>query len=153
MARIAAENRLKQLQAHPQEFGLGLKPDDVRVTEAQRHLDKLTADFERLKQLQDVRTAAWQTASQAMAACEAWLKTGRPGGTVLEAVEVEPPNSTRARASPMPSNACADARASVMRLSRTSVGGRCFSAKPVARPQRKPPMPRTLNGWPNLHSR
>ena len=41
--------------------------------------------------MQEVRTAAWQAASQALAACETWLKTGRPGGTVLAAVEIEPP--------------------------------------------------------------
>lgn len=91
MARIEAENALKRLTAHPQDFGFGLKPDDPRVVAAQKHLDKMTADFERLRQLKEIRTAGWQTASAALAACETWLRDGRPGGTALEAVEIEPP--------------------------------------------------------------
>jgi len=84
MARVEAENALKRLTAHPQDFGFDLKPGDRRVTEAQRHLDKLTAEAQRLTELQQVRSAAWQTASQAKAACEMWLKTGRPGDVVLQ---------------------------------------------------------------------
>jgi hypothetical protein len=38
MARIEAENALKRLTAHPQDFGFNLKPDDRRVIEAQRTL-------------------------------------------------------------------------------------------------------------------
>jgi hypothetical protein len=41
--------------------------------------------------LQQVRSAAWQSASQAKAAVEIYLKSGRPGGTTLEAVAIEPP--------------------------------------------------------------
>ena len=91
MDRINAENALRRLTDHPQDFGHNLKPDNPTVIAAQRTLGKLTADFERLKQLQEVRAAAWQTASGALAAVESWLKDGRPGSTVLEAVEVEPP--------------------------------------------------------------
>jgi hypothetical protein len=49
------------LTDHPQEFGFGLKPGDPRVVAAQRHLEKMTADFKRLTELQEVRSAAWQT--------------------------------------------------------------------------------------------
>ena len=52
MARIEAENALKRLTSHPQDGGFDLKPDHRRVIEAQRLLDKATADFKRLQELQ-----------------------------------------------------------------------------------------------------
>ena len=63
MARIEAANTLKNLTDHPQDFGHGLKPDDRRVIEAQRLLDKATDDFERIKERSEMRTQAWQSAS------------------------------------------------------------------------------------------
>jgi hypothetical protein len=59
LARIDAENRLKQLQAHPQEFGANLPATDARLQEAQRTLDKASANFRRLMELQEVRSAAF----------------------------------------------------------------------------------------------
>ncbi|MET4030125.1 MULTISPECIES: hypothetical protein [unclassified Bradyrhizobium] len=93
MAKIDAANALRRLTDHPQDFGFGLKPDDRRVIEAQRTLEKATADFERLKQLQETRAAAWQSASQAKAACEGYLRHGVPGYCQIDAaVDVGPPN-------------------------------------------------------------
>jgi hypothetical protein len=91
MKRVALADARNKLTAHPQEFGRGLSPDDPRVIAAQRLLDKATADHERLKQLQEVRASAWRAASQAKAACEAWLRDGRPHSTALEDYEGEPP--------------------------------------------------------------
>ncbi|MET4015889.1 hypothetical protein [Bradyrhizobium sp. S3.2.12] len=91
MARIDAENRLKTLLAHPQDFGRNLKPDDPLVKTATKHLEKMTADLKRLTELREVRTAAWHAASAALAACESWLRDGKPHGTTLEEVETEPP--------------------------------------------------------------
>ena len=91
MAKIDAANSLKRLIDHPQDFGRGLPETDPLAVTAQKHLDKMTADLERLKQLQEVRTAAWQSVSQAKAACETWLRSGVPGNCKLEAIEVEPP--------------------------------------------------------------
>jgi hypothetical protein len=89
MRKIEAANALKRLTDHPQDFGHGLKPDDRRVIEAQRHLDKMTADAKLLTELQQVRSAAWQSASQAKATCETWLRD--PHGTVLEDYEGDVP--------------------------------------------------------------
>jgi hypothetical protein len=90
-ARVEAENALKRLVAHPSENGFGLKDDDPRVITAQKHLDKMTADFARLRALREARTAQWQAASAALANTETWLKSGRPGGTTLEdAKEAQP---------------------------------------------------------------
>jgi hypothetical protein len=92
MAKIAAAAALSRLTNHPQEFGSGLKPGDPRVVAAERHLAKMTADFARLQELQQVRTAAFQSASQAASACETWLKSGVPGGCTLEEpIETETP--------------------------------------------------------------
>jgi hypothetical protein len=91
MAKIEAANALKRLTDHPQDFGFGLKDDDRRVLEAQRHLEKSTADFKRLQELQEARSGAWRAASGALVNVEAWLKGGRPGNATVEAVEVEPP--------------------------------------------------------------
>ena len=62
--RIEAENALKRLTDHPQDFGFNLPPTDPRVVAANKHLAKVTADLERLKERSEVRTAAWQAASR-----------------------------------------------------------------------------------------
>jgi len=59
--------------------------------EAQRTLDKATADFNRLTELQQARTAAWQSSSRALANVENWLRQGVPDNCTLDAVEVEVP--------------------------------------------------------------
>ncbi|MET4518122.1 hypothetical protein [Bradyrhizobium sp. I1.7.5] len=89
--KIEAASELKRLTDHPQDFGFNLKPDDPRVKTAIMHLEKMTADLKRLTELREVRTAAWHAASAALAACESWLRDGKPHGTTLEEVETEPP--------------------------------------------------------------
>jgi hypothetical protein len=93
MRKIGAANALKRLTDHPQDGGFGLKDDgsDRRVIEAQRTLEKDTRDFERVKQLQQERTAAWHLASGALPASEDYLRHGVPGNCKLEAVEVVEP--------------------------------------------------------------
>jgi hypothetical protein len=83
-----AAQRLAQLQAHP---GFGLPDTDNRVVAAKKNLAKLTDDLRRLNERADGRAAAWRICSRVLAATEEWLKTGRPRGTALEAVEIEPP--------------------------------------------------------------
>jgi len=90
-ARIQAEQRLKRLTDHQQQGGFHLAPDDPRVLEQQRQLDKLTADFNRLNELNETRKAALRAASHVLSAVEGWLKDGRPPGTVLQDHEVEVP--------------------------------------------------------------
>jgi len=90
MARIDAENALRRLQAHASEGGFGLKPDARQVIEAQRLLDRLTAEFTRLTDRQATRAAAFQASSAALAKCEDWLKHGVPGNCTLDTVETEP---------------------------------------------------------------
>ncbi|MEY9131930.1 hypothetical protein ACVMII_000798 [Bradyrhizobium diazoefficiens] len=86
-ARISAENRLRELIGHPQEFGHGLPPTDARVVTQQRLVAKLTDDFRRLQERSETKAAAWRMASQALANVEDWLRIGRPHGTMLEAYD------------------------------------------------------------------
>ncbi len=90
-AQIVASKWLQQLQAHPQDFGFNLAPDDARVVAQQALVAKLSDDLRRLKERGEARLTAWQATSQAKAAVKEWLKSGRPGNTTLEAVEIEPP--------------------------------------------------------------
>ena len=79
-ARVEAEQRLARLGGHQSQRGGGfnLKPDDPRVIEQQRLLDKLTADAKRINDLYEVRAASYREATQSLYAVEARLK-GRPG--------------------------------------------------------------------------
>jgi hypothetical protein len=61
------------------------------VAEAERMVARAAADLQPLRDRAELRAATWQASSQALANAENWLKHGRPPGTVLEAVEVEPP--------------------------------------------------------------
>ena len=93
--RTEAENRLKQLVGHPQNFGHNLSPDDHRVVVQQGLVDKLTDDLQQLRERIEARTQAWHATSGALANVEAWLKSGRPGGTTLQVVEVDEPKPHR----------------------------------------------------------
>ena len=57
---------------------------DTRVVAQQKLVDKLTADLARLNERSQTRAAAFQTASAPLAACEDWLKNGKPGGVALQ---------------------------------------------------------------------
>ena len=82
--RIAAEKALERLRAPAGAGGFNLGADHPLVHQAQKLLDKLTAAFTRMKDLQQQRSSAWQANSQALATCEAYLKDGRPPATTLE---------------------------------------------------------------------
>jgi hypothetical protein len=84
-SRMKAEQRLKRLLDHQQDGGFHLDPTDRLVIEAQRRLETLTADLKRINELNEARSEAWRTASGALQNVEAWLRDGRPHGTVLEA--------------------------------------------------------------------
>jgi hypothetical protein len=89
--RLNAQQRLKQLQDHPQYGGFGLSDDSQSVVDARRHVERLTGEAKRLDDLYAARSAAWEAAGAALASAEAWLRTGRPGNTELEPVDTAPP--------------------------------------------------------------
>ena len=82
-ARTGAAQRLSRLQAHQQDGGFGLKPDDPRVTEQQRLVDRLNSDFQRLNERNEARTVAWRAASHTLSNVELWLRDGKPSGVLL----------------------------------------------------------------------
>ena len=84
-ARLAAEQRLKRLTDHPQRGGFGLEPDDPRTKDAQRDLDKLTAEAKRIDQRYTARSEAWRQAGACLSRVESWLGDGgRPAGSALQ---------------------------------------------------------------------
>jgi hypothetical protein len=92
MEKVGAENELKRRTSHPQDGGLGLKPDDRTVIIATEAVAKATANLRRVQELQAQRAAAQQAALRVKAGCEDFLRYGVPGDCTLEAaVEVEPP--------------------------------------------------------------
>jgi hypothetical protein len=88
---ILAEQRLKRLLDHQSAGGFHLPETDGRVVEQRRLVNKLNDDLKRLNELGEVRSAAWQSASHVMSACEAWLRGGVPPGVVLQDAEFDVP--------------------------------------------------------------
>ena len=76
VARLTAEGQLQRLLAHRADGGFHLDPSDKRVVAAQELLDKLIADVQRLRELDEVRTAAWQSASHTLVNVETFLRDG-----------------------------------------------------------------------------
>lgn len=91
MRKIAAASERKRLTDPAGDGGFNLPDDDVRVVAATKTLAKATDEFNRQQELQQVRSAAFQSAGAALANVETWLKSGVPGNCTIEAVEIEPP--------------------------------------------------------------
>ncbi len=83
---LEAERTLKRLISSAHDDGFNLPETDSRVIAAQKRLAK-AVDDQRLNERSETRSQAWRTASGALAACEAWLRDGKPHGTVLELLE------------------------------------------------------------------
>ena len=79
MGKVEAENELKRRTGHPQDGGLGLKPEDRSVISATKAVEEATATLRRVRELQGERAAAQQAALRVRAACEDFLSHGVPG--------------------------------------------------------------------------
>jgi hypothetical protein len=84
MARVEAENALTRLTSHQQYGGFNLPAEHRSVVEATALLEKMTAAFNRITELQRERSATWTTSGAAASACESWLRDARPPGAELE---------------------------------------------------------------------
>jgi hypothetical protein len=84
MSRVNAENALRRLTDHPHDGGMGLPVEARQVIEAAKTLEKAIDEYRRVQDRQATRSAEWQASSRVLSACEAWLRDGRPSGTVLE---------------------------------------------------------------------
>jgi hypothetical protein len=94
-AKVTAENRLRELTAHPHQHGFGLPETDSRVVAQQRLVNQAVDDFRRLQERSDDRAAAWHAASGALQTAETYLRHGRPGGTAFEVIDVEVPKPAK----------------------------------------------------------
>jgi len=86
-----AQRALSRLVDHRSLGGYELPQTDNRVIAAEKHLAKLSDDWRRLNERREARAAAWQTASQALAAVESWLRDGKPSGVLLQDHDGEEP--------------------------------------------------------------
>ena len=82
--------KLKRLTDPAASGGFGLGDADNRVITATKAVAKATAEARRVAELREIRSAQWQAASRTLRNVEDFLRH-LPGGTRLEAVEVEPP--------------------------------------------------------------
>jgi hypothetical protein len=87
VARQQAETRLKRLLSPPIDDGFNLPADDPRAVSAQKLVEKTTADLRRLNERNASKTAAWHAASQALSACEEWIRSGTAANVTLEDYE------------------------------------------------------------------
>jgi hypothetical protein len=96
--RLQAEQRLKRLQASPQEDGFNLPPEDARTVAAQRDLAKATAAFKLLNERREARAKAWADAARVLSAIDSWISDGRPRNAVLDDYEGPEPKLARGEA-------------------------------------------------------
>jgi hypothetical protein len=85
--RLQAEQRLRRLQAPPQEDGFNLPPEDSRTVAAQRDINKATLALKLLNERREARAQAWAAAARVLGAIDAWISGGRPRNTALEDYE------------------------------------------------------------------
>jgi hypothetical protein len=85
--RTRAEQHLRRLQAHPQDFGFNLPPTDARVIEAERQVERTRENARRLQERSERLAAAWRAAAQPVASCEDYVRHGLPSGVQLLALK------------------------------------------------------------------
>jgi hypothetical protein len=93
--RVAAENVWKRMVEHPSNFGFGRAQDDPLSLAARKTADRAAAAFAKIQALYNKRGEEAQAASAALKACEDYLRSGRPGGTVFETVLAELPKLSK----------------------------------------------------------
>jgi hypothetical protein len=88
MAKIAAANRQRQLEAPPPE-GYNLHPEDRRLLAQREQVEQLTVEWQRLEAQNERAVAAWQPAARVRSVCEEFLRDRPP--TAVEVAPTEPP--------------------------------------------------------------
>ncbi|WP_157450481.1 hypothetical protein [Bradyrhizobium sp. ARR65] len=91
-AKLAHENRIRDLLKPRGEAGFGLDPDAPQVRDEQQKLDRVTAERTRLEKLKEARTARWTAVARLESAISDWLSGGVPLNCELVAVEDAPVN-------------------------------------------------------------
>ena len=85
------QNRIKTLKLPRGDGGYGLGDDDARVRAEQNTLDLKTAELARRRKLSEVRGYEQQLLMRLNGNCETYLRSGKPGGTVIAAFAGELP--------------------------------------------------------------
>jgi hypothetical protein len=81
--RTRARQRLERLKAHAQDHGLGLPPEHASCVAAEKEIARTSDAARRLQERSERLAAAWRAAAEPLAACETWLRDGRPSGVQL----------------------------------------------------------------------
>jgi hypothetical protein len=81
--RFKAERHLQTLQAPATDGGHSLPVDDIRCVVAKRNVDKLTDEAAALSERYAARGAAFQAIARVHANAMAWIRDGRPPGSVM----------------------------------------------------------------------
>lgn len=68
-----------------------MPPTDARVIETERQVERTTENARRLTERSERLAAAWRAAAEPLAACETWLRDGRPSGVQLLDLEGDEP--------------------------------------------------------------
>jgi hypothetical protein len=86
--KVQIEHEIRRLMDHT---GFRLPETDPRVRAAKERLDEINAERDRLTALTETRTKAYETATATLSNVLAYLRDGRPPGTIFELVEpIEP---------------------------------------------------------------
>jgi hypothetical protein len=90
LERLAAIQRLEQLEAHPADGGFGLHPEDKRVVSQKKLIEQLTFTVQRNNDRTERAEALWRPAARVRQNLDEWLRD-RPYGTAVEDAPTELP--------------------------------------------------------------
>ena len=89
--RVAAEQRLQRMVGHRSTGSSELPDSDARVVAVRQELAKRTSEQARLAERDATRSAEWRSCATLLSSVSAWIRDGRPGNTVMQAIEVPSP--------------------------------------------------------------
>jgi hypothetical protein len=90
LERLAAIQRLEQLEAHPANGGFGLHPQDKRILSQKKLIEQLTFSVQRNNDRTQRADALWQPAARVRQNLDNWLRD-RPPNTAVEDAPTELP--------------------------------------------------------------
>jgi hypothetical protein len=94
--KTEAVQRLARLRARRTEiagtgFGFDLPPDDPQVVAQEKLVRRASREVDRIAGIYEQKVGEWSAASRTVVACNSYLKSGKPGGTVLIDYTGDPP--------------------------------------------------------------
>lgn len=87
-----AEQRLARLRRSGSQGGFAIEGDSHPAVRTElRKLAAINSELSRLLELDQQRSDVWTKRGQLLSKTESWLRDGRPDGTAISVVEIEPP--------------------------------------------------------------